>query len=282
MSIGVFDSGVGGLTVHRALTACLPRADFVYLADQAHVPYGARSGEDIVRLTQAGCERLFAAGCNLIVLACNTASAVALRRLQQLWLPEMRQELGRAVNVLGIIVPTIEVATGRAWGDVHAAPSASENPQTLGIFATPATARSGVYEIEIAKRRKSLSVYTEPCPELAGLIEQGANAATLTAAIAKHFAALLGRIGRAPDKAILGSTHYEVAAEIFREVLPRGVDVIRQPSATANALQAYLTHHPEYNIGVSGARRFLTTGRPGAQHELVVKYWGGPVSFEAL
>jgi glutamate racemase len=91
MSIGVFDSGVGGLTVHRALVQRLPQADFVYLADQANAPYGGRPGEEIVDLTRAGCERLFATGASLVVLACNTASAIALRRLQQTWLPGYRK-----------------------------------------------------------------------------------------------------------------------------------------------------------------------------------------------
>src|ERR1700742_630887 len=112
MAIGVFDSGVGGLSVHRSLVAQFPSADFIYLADQANTPYGGRPGEEIVALTRTGCERLFAEGCSLVVLACNTAASVALRRLQQTWLPGYRRELGRKVNVLGIVVPTIEAATG--------------------------------------------------------------------------------------------------------------------------------------------------------------------------
>ena len=115
MAIGVFDSGVGGLTVHRELVGRFPDADFVYLADQANAPYGGRGGEEIVDLTRAGCERLVEAGANVIVLACNTASAIALRRLQQTWVPEVRTRSGRAINVLGIIVPTIEAATGLPW-----------------------------------------------------------------------------------------------------------------------------------------------------------------------
>src|SRR3569832_777695 len=99
MSIGVFDSGVGGLTVHRHLVNRFPKADFIYLADQAHAPYGVRGGEEIVELTKAGGIRLFEEGANLVVLACNTASAIALRRLQQTWLPGYRRELGRPVNV---------------------------------------------------------------------------------------------------------------------------------------------------------------------------------------
>src|SRR6195952_3961157 len=99
MAIGVFDSGVGGLSVHRSLVERFPAADFVYLADQANTPYGGRPGEEIVDLTRAGCERLFAEGCSLVVLACNTASGIALRRLPQTWPPGYRQTLGRPGQV---------------------------------------------------------------------------------------------------------------------------------------------------------------------------------------
>src|SRR3954467_8811883 len=173
--IGVFDSGVGGLTVHRALVQRLPQADFTYLADQAHAPYGVRAGEEIVDLTRAGCERLFDRGASIVVLACNTASAIALRRLQQTWLPGYRQALGRPVNVLGIIVPTIEAATGLPWE--HEADLRGEKVEkldVLAIFSTPATAASRVYEIEIDKRRQDVAVFSEPCPELARMIEAGA------------------------------------------------------------------------------------------------------------
>src|SRR5579862_8597929 len=119
MPIGVFDSGVGGLSIHHALTRQLPAADFIYFSDQAHMPYGPRSGEEIVRLTRSACERLFGEGCELIILACNTASAVALRQLQRHWLPNVRRPGGAALNVLGIIVPTIEVVTGRPWAPPH-------------------------------------------------------------------------------------------------------------------------------------------------------------------
>src|ERR1700739_1339101 len=162
MAIGVFDSGVGGLTVHHALVRRLPNADFVYLADQAMTPYGGRAGEEIVDLTRAGCERLFDAGCDLVILACNTAAAVALRRLQQAWLPGYRRETGRTVNVLGLIVPTIEAATGVPWE--HEAEHLTEKAEkldVLGIFCTPATARSRVYEIEIDKRAQDVAVFCE-------------------------------------------------------------------------------------------------------------------------
>lgn len=281
MAIGVFDSGVGGLTVHHRLVERFPDADFVYLADQANAPYGGRPGEEIVELTKAGCIRLFEEGCDVVVLACNTAASVALRRLQQTWLPGYRRELGRPVNVLGIVVPTIEAATGLPWE--HEAERRGEKIEkldVLGIFSTPATTNSRVYEIEIDKRRQDVAVFSEPCPELARMIETGASREDLAAVIQGHVKALTTRIGRAPDRAILGCTHYEITADLFQAALPPGTPLIRQPEATADALARYMERHPEFRRGTSGQRRFLTTGKPGAQHSLVETFWGAPLSFE--
>ncbi|HEY2177505.1 MAG TPA: aspartate/glutamate racemase family protein [Caulobacteraceae bacterium] len=283
MAIGVFDSGIGGLSVHHALVRALPDADFIYLADQANTPYGGRGGEDIVALTRAGCERLFEAGCDLVILACNTAAAVALRRLQQTWLPGYRQGLGRPVNVLGIIVPTIEAATGLPWTEEIERPTDKvEHVDVLGIFSTPATANSRVYEIEIDKRRADVAVFSQPCERLARDIESCAPEAELKAAVEAHVAALARRIGRPPDRAILGCTHYEIIAPMFRDALPAGVPLIHQPHATAAAVALYLERHPEYAAGAGGARRFVTTGRPGAQNGLAERFWGAPLHFEAL
>src|SRR3954470_24031974 len=151
MAIGVFDSGVGGLSVHHRLVDRFPGADFTYLADQANAPYGGRPGEEIVELTKAGVVRLIeGAGTSLVVLACNTASAIALRRLQQTWLPGYRNALGRPVNILGIIVPTIEAATGVPWEqEADRLQEKVETVDVIGVFSTPGTTASRVYEIEI-------------------------------------------------------------------------------------------------------------------------------------
>ena len=281
MSIGVFDSGVGGLSVHRALVERMPAADFVYLADQAHAPYGVLGGEEIVSLTRAGCERLFGEGASLVVLACNTASAIALRRLQQTWLPGYRAALGRPVNVLGIIVPTIEAATGVPW-DQELEPSDEkvEAVDVIGVFSTSATTASRVYEIEIDKRRQDVAVFSEPCHHLARMIEEGADSSSLRGVIAGHVASLTRRIGRAPDRAILGCTHYEIVADLFVEALAPGTPVIHQPTAVADALERYLARHPEYDPGHGGTRRFVTTGEPRLEHGLVEAFWGAPVPFE--
>jgi glutamate racemase len=281
MGIGVFDSGVGGLSVHHRLVDQFPAADFVYLADQANTPYGGRPGEEIVELTRSGCERLFAEGCNLVVLACNTASGIALRRLQQTWLPGYRKALGRPVNVLGLIVPTIEAATGLPWEhEAERRGDKVEKLDILAVFSTPATAASRVYEIEIDKRRQDVAVFSQPCPELAGLIEAGAPREELAAAIQSHVKAITTGIGRSPDRAILGCTHYEIVADLFRAALPPDTPLIHQPEATAGALARYLERHAEYDPGHAGARRFLTTGRPGVQSSLVEAFWGTPLSFE--
>jgi glutamate racemase len=282
MAIGVFDSGIGGLTVLHALARRLPGADIVYLADQAMTPYGGRPGEEIVDLTRAGCVRLFEAGCDLVVLACNTAAAVALRRLQQTWLPDYRETAGRPVNVLGLIVPTIEAATGVGWNEaLEQRGDKIEKLDILGIFSTAATAASRVYEIEIAKRSDAVAVFSEPCPTLARQIEGGEGDAALRPAVEAHIAALTRRIGRPPDRAILGCTHYEIIADLFRTALPPGTPLIHQPDATADAIKRYLVRHPEFDPGHGGSRRFLTTGQPGCQNGLVSRFWGAPLVFEA-
>ena len=281
MAIGVFDSGVGGLTVHHRLVERFPQADFVYLGDQANAPYGGKTGEEIVELTKAGCIRLFDEGCDLVVLACNTAASVALRRLQQTWLPGYRKAVGRPINVLGIVVPTIEAATGLPWEhEAERRGDKIEKLDIIGIFSTPATARSRVYEIEIDKRRQDVAVFSEPCPELARMIENGASREELAEVIGGHVKALTSRIGRPPDRAILGCTHYEIVADIFQDALPPGIPLIRQPQATADALERYFERHPQFTAGGGGKRRFLTTGTPGAQHSLVETFWGAPLTFE--
>ncbi|HEX7800665.1 MAG TPA: aspartate/glutamate racemase family protein [Asticcacaulis sp.] len=283
MAIGVFDSGIGGLSIHRALVEVMPRADFIYLADQKNTPYGDKPGEAIVELTRAGCQTLFDAGASLVVLACNTASAVALRRLQSTWLVDYRKTCGRPVNVLGIIVPTIEAATGLPWE--YAADRRGpkiEKLDVIGVFATAATARSRVYEIEIDKRRDDLAVFTVACSGLADMIEGAAPRARIRELIASYAQALRTRIGRWPDRAILGCTHYEIVADLFREVLPEGTELIGQPAPVAAALADYVRRHPEYATGRGGGRRFLTTGDPGAQPPLAEAFWGGPLAFEPV
>jgi glutamate racemase len=283
MAIGVFDSGIGGLSIHRALAARFPRADLIYFADQANCPIGGLSGEQIVELTRQGCIRLFEAGANLVILGCNTACAIALRRLQQTWLPAYARELGRPVNVIGIIVPTIEAATGLPWEhEAERRGDKVEKLDVIGVFCTPATARSRVYEIEIDKRRQDVAVFSEPCPELARMIEAGAPLQDLDAAIRAHVLALSLKIGRPPSRAILGCTHYEIVADLFVAALPAGTPIIHQPAAVRDSLGRYLARHPEYATGGTGRLTFLTTGSTAAQSNLIEAFWGQPLAFQRV
>jgi glutamate racemase len=196
--------------------------------------------------------------------------------------PEASKRHGRPVNVLGIIVPTIEAATGLPW--TYEAERRGDKVEAIditGVFCTAATAISRVYEIEIDKRREDLAVFSEPCPGLAGLIELGAPEEELTVVIGDHVDALRRRIGRHPDKAILGCTHYEIVADIFARRLPPGTPLIHQPTAVADSLERYFERHPEYGLGDSGRRTFLTTGKTGPQSDMVSQFWGAPLSFEA-
>ncbi len=278
--IGVFDSGFGGLTVHRALIEALPRRDFVYLGDNRNAPYGVRPPIEVLNLTCAALERLFAEGCTLAVVACNTASTVALRWIQQQWLPVRRRDDGIARNVIGIVVPTIEAATGIGWDEDGAAVEQTRRSSTIAVFATRRTVESACYPIEIHKRRPDITVVQQACPELAGSIERGLPRSDLQALVGRYVSELLRKPGAEPECVILGCTHYPLVADLFAATLPSGVRMIHQPEATARALKVYLDRHPEYDGSHSGRRKFLSTGFSREALPLIEKFWGDKVPFE--
>jgi glutamate racemase len=277
--IGVFDSGFGGLTVHHALIEALPERDFVYLGDNRNAPYGARPPIDVLNLTCSALEKLFAEGCTLAILACNTASVVALRWIQQQWLPARRLEDGICRNVIGIVVPTIEAATGIGWYQDEAAGENGRESSTIAVFATRRTVASQCYPTEIQKRRPDIAVVQQACPELAGSIERGAARDDLRALVTRYVEELLGRMDRVPDCVILGCTHYPLVADLFAAALPPGVRMIHQPEAVARALKCYLERHPEYDGGTGGSRRFLSTGFSADALPLVETFWGDTLDF---
>src|SRR5690242_7539846 len=199
--IGVFDSGFGGLTVHRALIEALPARDFVYLGDNRHAPYGTRPPIEVLNLTCAALDRLFAEGCTLVVVACNTASVVALRWIQQQWLPVRRRDDGVARNVIGIAVPTIEAATGVGWQD-EGGLAGVKPTGGIAVFATSRTVESGVYPLEIGKRRPEMRVVQQACPDLAGCIERGAARRDLRELVRRYVGELLMNVGAAPESVI--------------------------------------------------------------------------------
>ncbi len=277
--IGVFDSGFGGLTVHRALIEALPGRDFVYLGDNRNAPYGVRPPIDVLNLTCAALERLFAEGCTLAVVACNTASTVALRWIQQQWLPVRRRDDGIARNVIGIVVPTIEAATGIGWDQDGTAVQQTKQSSTIAVFATRSTVETDCYPIEIRKRRPDITVVQQACPELAGSIERGLPRHDLHALVDRYVSELLRKLGTAPECVILGCTHYPLVADLFAVALPSGVRMIHQPDAAARALKAYLDRHPKYDDSGAGRRKFLSTGFSTEALPLIEKFWGDKVPF---
>ena len=294
--IGVFDSGHGGLTILRGLRARLPERAFVYLGDHAHAPYGAREPEAIYTLTRGNVERLFSIGCCLVLLACNTASAVALCRLQQTWLPRLAPEN----RVLGVVVPTIEAVTAVPWHVTSPPEDAPGAPRRIAVYATRRTVESGSFPQEIARRAPALRVVQQPCPGLVDRIEADAPEAEVAAMIRGFVAASLEVLGgAAPDTAILGCTHYPLVARHFAQALPAGTERLDQAGLVAESLEAYLARHPEFNgpefngpefngpeFESQGPRapavRFFTTGDPARVDPLATRFFGAPAHFERL
>jgi glutamate racemase len=279
--IGVFDSGYGGLTILSALTRRLPRQRFVYLGDHAHAPYGERDPDEIVALTKTGIATLFGLGCTLVILACNTAAAVALRRLQQEWLPVAYPNH----RCLGVLVPMIEEIAQNPWHAVAVPGEMQRAKETLGVFATPATVASGAYLHEVAKRAPNLRVFQQSCDNLAGLIEAGADETTLMNAIAGYVAALDRQLeGAVLDSVVLGCTHYPLVEHLFRAALPMTTRIVSQPQRTAEALTAYLFRHPEMkSFGPLPAEiRCFTTGDPARVSALASTFYQGHLAFEPL
>lgn len=269
MAVGVFDSGLGGLTVHRAIAASMPDLPLVYLGDNAHAPYGVRTADDIFTLTCAGVERLWAEGCDLVILACNTASAAALRRMQESWLPVDKR-------VLGVFVPMIEALTERAWGDNS--PPRRVTVNNVALFATPATVASRAFQRELAFRAVGVDVEAQPCGGVVDAIEQG-DEMLAHALVTSHVEALLRRMPH-PEAAILGCTHYPLMAEAFQTALGPDVKVYSQADLVAASLQDYLIRRPRF-AGAGTVSRQLTTGDPARVAGKATQFLRRQITFES-
>ncbi len=262
--IGVFDSGLGGLTVLRALTARFPELSFVYLGDHAHVPYGNRPSEEIIELTRAAVETLFRRGCKLVVLGCNTATAVAARRLQTTWLPETPWR-AEGYNVVGIVAPTVEAATQTPW-----AVTTPQYPQKfltdrIAVFGTTRTIASNVYAEEIRKRCPKVTVIQQVCSELAGAIERGVAEPELERLVKEGIDGAMAQANGEPlHRAILGCTHFPLVEHLFRRHLPPATRILSQPEIVADSLEDYLSRHPRFKgeIRPQPSLVLLTTGNP--------------------
>ncbi len=277
--IGVFDSGLGGLTVLRELTARFRHADFVYLADHAHVPYGNRASDEIVDLTRASVEDLFNRGARLALLGCNTATAVALRRLQQQWLPSSKW--AGTHNVLGIVAPTVEAATQTPWAVTSPQYPQKYNTDTIAVFGTTRTVTSGVYPDEILKRCPKVTVVQQICSELAGAIEDKRPEAELEALVEQGCTALLAQTQNIPPhRAILGCTHFPLVEHLFRRHLPPFTRILSQPEVVADSFEDYLVRRPHYLAGNEGGRlTLLTTGDAADVNAKARVFWPGVAAF---
>lgn len=243
--IGVFDSGYGGLTVLRSLVDALPQYDYLYLGDNARSPYGTRSFETVYRYTLQCVEWLLHQNCPLIILACNTASAKALRSIQQNDL----QRLHPTARVLGVIRPTTEVI-----GQYTAT-------NNIGILATAGTVASDSYKIEIEKFFPAITIEQEACPMWVPLVENNEHAAEgADYFVKKHVNNVLHR-NKEIDALLLACTHYPLLKEKIEKYLPRHVKLLSQGDIVAYSLQDYLHRHPEIGSRLSkgGSRSFYTT-----------------------
>ncbi len=269
MAVGIFDSGLGGLTIYEAVAKAMPEVPFVYYGDNAHTPYGVRSAEEIFDLTCAGVVRLWAEGCDLVVLACNTASAAALKRMQETWVPSDKR-------VLGVLVPVIESLTERQWGD-------NSSPREVAVkhvalFATPATVASRAFQRELAFRAIGVDVEAQPCGGVVDAIEQG-DEMLAEALVRSHVEALKRRMPK-PEAAILGCTHYPLMEKAFTEALGPNVRVLSQPALVAASLKDYLQRRPEF-LGPGPVSKFLTTGDPANVSNKATQFLRRKITFEA-
>ena len=268
MAVGIFDSGLGGLTVWNKVQERLPEVDFVYLADSAHAPYGVRNADDIYDLTCAAVQRLFDAGCDLVILACNTASAAALRRMQEGWIP-------RDKRVLGVFVPLIEAMTERQWGDNSPPREVAVNH--VALFATPATVASRAFQRELSFRAIGVDVEAQACGGVVDAIEEG-DMILAEALVRSHVDALKRKMPN-PDAAILGCTHYPLMQEAFQAALGGQVKVFSQAELVADSLADYLERHP--NMMGSGEAAFLTTGDPARVSDRATQFLRRQITFTA-
>ncbi|MEE9454044.1 MAG: aspartate/glutamate racemase family protein [Paracoccaceae bacterium] len=266
MPVGIFDSGLGGLTILAEAQKKLPDQAFVYFGDNANTPYGAKSADQISTMTRAGVTQLFAAGCDLVILACNTASAVALHDLQVDWLPKDKR-------VLGVFVPMIEELTRRDWGDNT--PPTHTGLRDVALFATPATVASGAFARELKFRARDVDVVSQACDGLVAAIEKGDAIGTKTL-VKAHVNSLLQALP-APQAAVLGCTHFPLVEAMFRAVLPAGTKILSQPGVVADSLADYLARHPRFVE--TGDVTYLTSGDPAAISDLAAQFLGHTLPF---
>ncbi|MFA6618234.1 MAG: glutamate racemase [Candidatus Neomarinimicrobiota bacterium] len=266
--IGIFDSGLGGLSIYREIKKLLPEYDFLYLGDSARTPYGGLSFESIYHYTQQGVRTLLNMACPLVILACNTASAKALRNIQQKDLPELYPDR----RVLGVIRPSVEVV------------GESSQTRKIGLFATKGTVRSESYKIEFDKLFPDLTLYQEACPMWVPLIENNEiNTPGAEYFVRRHVENLLSKDDNI-DTIILGCTHYPILFNIIKKFVPSHIKIMDQGPLLAEKLQDYLNRHPEIEVRCKKNAReeFLTTGAVDLFEENAEIFFGKKIKAEHI
>ncbi len=268
-AIGVFDSGYGGLTVLDALRRKLPDYDYIYLGDNARAPYGPRTFDVVYDFTLQAVNRLFDLGCPLVILACNTASAKALRTIQQHDLPMMADPTRR---VLGVIRPTAEYVA------LHS-PSGH-----IGIVATAGTVASHSYDIEIAGLKPQFKTSSLACPIWVPLVENGEAETPGAQYFVNRDIQRLLAIDPDIDTIILGCTHYPLLYNAIRNAVPTHINVLKQGHIVADSLQDYLHRHPEMDCRLSrqAAMTFLTTGDVTQFSHQAALFLGTPLTAQKI
>lgn len=263
MPIGVFDSGYGGLTILRDFRKLLPQYDYLYLGDNARAPYGSRSFEIVYDFTLQAVKALFGRGCHLVILACNTASAKALRSIQQNDLPG----IDPSRRVLGVIRPTIELL-----------PEISVS-RHVGLLATPGTVASHSYRMELEKMAPDMKISELACPMWVPLVE--CNEAESPGAdyfVEKYISSLLGADPEI-DTIVLGCTHYPLLLPKIRKYVPENIRILSQGPIVAESLADYLVRHPEIErkCEKNGNMEYLTTESPDKFNSLASMFMGSEV-----
>ena len=262
--IGVFDSGYGGLTILREMRRRLPDYDYLYLGDNARAPYGPRSFDVVYKFTLEAVRYLFTQGCPLVILACNTASAKALRTIQQNDLPQ----IDPTRRVLGVIRPTVE-HLGEMSRDGH-----------IGVFATAGTVRSQSYDLEVAKLFPDFTVDSQACPMWVPLVENHeADGEGADYFVNKYVGELFTKRGDI-DTVLLACTHFPILYDKIRRAVPERVNVVCQGEVVAESLADYLRRHPEMEsrLDRGGTCRYLTTENPESFSSLARIFLDEPVN----
>lgn len=266
--IGIFDSGYGGLTVLKELVRRLPQYDYLYLGDNARNPYGTRSYEAVYNYTLECVRYLFSQGCNLVILACNTASAKALRTIQQKDLPN----IDPSRRVLGVIRPTSEIIGNFT------------QTQHVGILATAGTVASESYIIEIEKFYPNLKVFQEACPMWVPLVENDEFESEGADYFVKKHINNLMKQSSSIDVFLLACTHYPLLVKKIRQFIPANITLLSQGEIVADSLFDYLRRHPEMEDKCTkqGKRAFLTTDSTGLFDKQASKFFGQPITSRHL